>query len=70
MRSEDYGSWVCLCVCVCLLYKSNLISRAFVRAENTVTYSVGNGGQKICGAFFETAPFKCCGNLKCKLSSR
>ena len=26
--------------------------------ENTVTYSVGNGGQKICGVFLETASFK------------
>ena len=44
---------VCVCVCV-----SNLTSGAFVRPENTVTYSAGNGGQKICGVFFETAPFK------------
>ena len=29
-----------------------------VRPENTVTYSAGNGGQKICGAFSETASFK------------
>ena len=38
--------------------KSNLTSGASVRPENTVTYSAGNGGQKICGVFFETAPFK------------
>ena len=58
MRSEGYGTWVCLCVCVCVSVKSNLTSGAFVRPENTVTYSAGNGGQKICGVFFETAPFK------------
>ena len=56
MRSEGYGSWVCLCVCVCV--KSNLTSGALVRPENTVMYSAGNGGQKICGVFFETAPFR------------
>ena len=49
---------VCVCVCVCLSVKSHLISGASVRPENTVTYSAGNGGQKICGVFFETAPFK------------
>ena len=48
--------WVC--VCVCLSVKSHLISGASVRPENTVTYSAGNGDQKICGVFFETAPFK------------
>ena len=58
MRSEGYGTWVCLCVCVCVSVKSNLTSGASVRPENTVTYSAGNGGQKICGFFFETAPFK------------
>ena len=47
-----------VCVCVCVSVKSNLTSGASVRPENTVTYSAGNGGQKICGVFFETAPFK------------
>ena len=56
MSSEGYGSWVCLCVCVSA--KSNLTPGASVRRENTVTYSAGNGGQKICGVFSETAPFK------------
>ena len=47
-----------VCVCVCVSVKSNLTSGASVRPENTVTYSAGNGGQNICGVFFETAPFK------------
>ena len=45
-------------LCVCLSVKSHLTSGASVRPENTVLYSAGNGGQKICGVFFETAPFK------------
>ena len=45
-------------VSVCLSVKSHLTSGASVRPENTVTYSAGNGGQNICGVFFETAPFK------------
>ena len=49
---------VCVCVSVCLSVKSHLTSGASVRPENTVTYSAGNGGQNICGVFFETAPFK------------
>ena len=51
---------VCVFVClsVCLSVKSHLTSGAFIRPENTVTYLAGNGGQKICGVFFETAPFK------------
>ena len=36
-----------MCVSVCLL--THLTSGASVRPENTVTYSAGNGGQKICG---------------------
>ena len=50
---------VCVCVCLCVcLSESHLTSGAFVRPENTVTYLAGNGGQNICGDFFETAPFK------------
>ena len=49
---------LCVCLCVCLSVKSHLTSGASVRPENTVTYSAGKGGQKICGVFFETAPFK------------
>ena len=48
---------MCVCLCVCLS-ESHLTSGAFVRPENTVTYLAGNGGQKICGDFFETAAFK------------
>ena len=44
-----------LCVCVCLSVKSHLTSGASVRPENPVTYSVGYGGQNICGVFSETA---------------
>ena len=51
---------VCVCVClsVCLSVKSHLTSGASVHPENTVVYSAGNEGQKICGVFFETPPFK------------
>ena len=38
--------------------KSNLTSGASVRPENTVTYSVSNGGQIICGVFSETVPLQ------------
>ena len=60
---------VCVCVSVCLSVKSHLTSGASVRPENTVVYSVGNGGQNICGVFFETAPFKSYG-VKRKLKSQ
>ena len=43
---------------MCVSVKSKLTSGASVRPENTVTYSGGNGGQKICRVFSETAPFK------------
>ena len=43
---------------MCLSVKSHLTSGAFVRPENTVTYSAGNGGRKICGDFSETAPLQ------------
>ena len=43
---------------VCLSVKSHLTSRASVRPENTVMYSAGNGGRKICGDFSETAPLQ------------
>ena len=52
MRSEGYGSWVCLSV------KLHLTSGASVCPENTVTYSAGNKGQKICGTFSEAAPLQ------------
>ena len=45
-------------VCVCVSVKSHLTSGASVRPENTVTYSAGNGGQKICGVFSDTAPLQ------------
>ena len=48
----------CPRVCLCLSVKSHLTSGAFVRPENTVTYSAGNGGQKICWDFPETAPLQ------------
>ena len=40
---------VTVVVSVCLSVKSHLTSGASVRTENTVTYSAGNGGQKIVG---------------------
>ena len=43
---------------VCLSVRSYLTSGVSVHPENTVTYSVGNRGQKICGVFFQTGPFK------------
>ena len=55
MRSEGYGT---VCLIVCLSVKLHLTSGASVRPENTVAYSAGNGGQNMCGVFFETAPFK------------
>ena len=45
-------------VCVCVSVKSHLTSGASARPKNTVTYSAGKGGQKICGVFSETAPFR------------
>ena len=44
-----------MCVCMCVSVKS---PGASVCPENTVTYSAGNGGQKICGVFSETPLFK------------
>ena len=49
---------LCVCLSVCLSVKSHLTSGASVRPENTVTYSGGNGGRKICGDFSETAPLQ------------
>ena len=55
-------------VCVCVWggggggrggsVKSHLTSEVSVGPEITVTYSAGNGGQKICGVFSETAPLQ------------
>ena len=47
---RGYDSWVCVSV------KSHLTSGASVCPENTVTYSAGNGGQKIGDVFSETTP--------------
>ena len=52
MRSEGYCSRPYVSI------KSHLASGASVLPENSVTYSAGNGGRKICGVFSETAPFK------------
>ena len=49
---------VCVCVCVCVSVKQHLTYGASVRPENAVTYSAGNGGQKICGVFSETPPLQ------------
>ena len=56
-------------LCVCVSVKSNLTSGASVRPENSVTYSAGNGGQKICGDFSEAAAFTSNG-VKSKLTSQ
>ena len=51
MRSEGYGSWVCLCVCVCVCVSvtQHLTYRMFIRPTNDTTYLTGNDGQKIVG---------------------
>ena len=56
MRSEGYGSWVCLFVS--LSVKSHLTSGASDCPQIAVTYSAGNEGRKICGVFSETAPLQ------------
>ena len=61
MRSEGYGSSVC--VCVCLSVKSHLTSGASVRPENSATYSEGNEGPNICGVFSETSSFQSYGTF-------
>ena len=43
-----------VCLSVCVFVKSHLTSGASVQPENTVTYSAGNGGPKICRVFSET----------------
>ena len=49
--------------------KSHLTSGVSVRSENSVTYSVGNGGQKICRVFSETALFKSYGVICLPMAS-
>ena len=46
------------CLCVCLSVKRHLTSGASVRPENTLAYSAGNEGQKICGIFSKTHAFQ------------
>ena len=58
-----------VCLCVCVSVKAHLTSEASVHPENTVMYSAGNRGKKICEVFFETAPFKSYG-VKRKLKSQ
>ena len=57
MRSEGYGSWVCLsvCLCVCLSVTRHLTSRVFVRLTKDTTYWTGNEGQKFRTVFKATA---------------
>ena len=43
---------------VCVSVKSHLTYGASIRPENAVTYSAGNGGQKLCGVFSENAPLQ------------
>ena len=45
---------------VCLSVKSHLTYGVSVRPENSVTYSAGNEGQKICRDFSEKTAFKSC----------
>ena len=58
-----------LCLSVCLSVKSHLTSGASVRPENSVTYSAGNRGPKICGVFSETSPFKSYGVICLPMTS-
>ena len=51
MRSEGYGSWVCLSVCVYVL-------TSFIRPTNDTTYLTGNEGQTVCAVFSENAPLQ------------
>ena len=51
-------SQFCRLLYVCVSVKLHLTSGASVCPENTVMYSVCNGGQKNCGFFFETAPLQ------------
>ena len=57
-RRRACAARVTVVVRVCLSVKSNLTSGASVRPENSVTYSMGNEGQKICGDFSETTPLQ------------
>ena len=45
---EGYSGWL---VCLSVSVKSHLTSGASVHPENTVTYSMGSGGQKNCGFY-------------------
>ena len=56
MRSEGYGSWVCLRVCVSVT--QHLTYRMFIRPTNDTTYLTGNEDQKMCGVFSEYAPLQ------------
>ena len=58
MRSEGYGSWVCMYMCVCLSVCLLLTSRMFIRPTNDTTYLTGDEGQKVCGVFSENAPLQ------------
>ena len=60
MRSDGYGSWVCLFVClsVCLSVTLHLDSRLSVRLKNDTAYLTGNKGQKSCWEFSENAPLQ------------
>ena len=52
MRSEGYGSWVCLSV------TRQLTSRVFFRLTKDTIYTTGDEGQKVCGVFSENAPLQ------------
>ena len=43
---------------MCVSVSQHLTSGASVRLENTVTYSMGDEGQNVCGDFSETAPLQ------------
>ena len=49
--------WVCLSVCLSFILSvmRELTSPVIDRVKNKLTYSATDGGQKICGIFFETA---------------
>ena len=57
-RRTCTGRVTVLGLCVCVSVKSHLTSGVSVCPPNTVMYSAGNKGQKICGDFSETAPLQ------------
>ena len=56
-------------LCVCVSVKLHLTYGVSVCPENTVTYLAGNGGQRTCRIFSETASFKSYGIICLPMAS-